>query len=40
MANSAKGKTLIGAKTTYYVQLAMIEWLEVPQKFRVITGAV
>ena len=39
MANSAKAKTLRGAKTTYYQQLAMIEWLEVPQKFRLITGA-
>ena len=39
MANSAKGKTLRGAKTTYYQQLAMIEWLEVPINFRLITGA-
>ena len=38
MANSAKTKTLRGAKTTYYAQRA-IEWLEVPQHFRLITGA-
>ena len=28
-----------GVKTTYYQQLAMIEWLEVPVNFRLITGA-
>ncbi len=39
MANSAKAKTLRGAKTTYYQQLGMSEWLEVPQHFRLITGA-
>ena len=32
--------TLRGAKPTYYQQLGMIEWLEVPrQHFRLITGA-
>ena len=39
MSQTGKIAKIRGPKTSYYQQLAMIEWLEVPANFRLLTGA-